>query len=132
MTEKNDLLYAIPGGLVSVGLKIDPCLTRTDRLVGHVIGYPGNLPEIYVELEVNFYLLRRLVGVRNDSSNQSDKIRKIDQGESLMINVGSKSTGCRVLNTNSKTVRLIELVFSFWMDIFPSFYEIRLVFDDFD
>lgn len=34
--EKNDLLYAVPGGLIGVGLKVDPTLTRTDRLVGHV------------------------------------------------------------------------------------------------
>lgn len=35
-TEKNDLLYAVPGGLIGVGLKVDPTLTRSDRLVGHV------------------------------------------------------------------------------------------------
>lgn len=34
--EKNDLLYAVPGGLIGVGLKVDPTLTRSDRLVGHV------------------------------------------------------------------------------------------------
>jgi len=34
--EQNDLLYAVPGGLIGVGLKVDPTLTRGDRLVGHV------------------------------------------------------------------------------------------------
>jgi len=34
--EKNDLIYAIPGGLIGVGLTIDPYLTRGDRLVGKV------------------------------------------------------------------------------------------------
>ena len=34
--EKNDLVYAIPGGLIGVGLTIDPYLTRGDRLVGKV------------------------------------------------------------------------------------------------
>ena len=34
--EKNDLLYAVPGGLIGVGLKVDPTLTRSDRLVGQV------------------------------------------------------------------------------------------------
>lgn len=103
-TEQNKLLYAIPGGLVAVGLKIDPYLTRSDRLIGQVLGYPGNLPDIYTELEVNFYLLRRLVGVRNESGDQSDKVRKIEKDETLMINVGPTSTGCKVLQTNSRTV----------------------------
>ena len=83
--EKNQLLYAIPGGLIGVRLKIDPFLTRADRLVGHVMGYPGSLPNIYVELEVKFYLLMRLVGVR--SNRESDRVTEIEKGETLMINV---------------------------------------------
>ena len=35
--EQNDLLYAAPGGLIGVGLKIDPSLTKSNRLVGNVI-----------------------------------------------------------------------------------------------
>lgn len=35
--EKNNLIYAVPGGLIGVGLTIDPFLTRGDRLVGRVI-----------------------------------------------------------------------------------------------
>ena len=34
--EQNDLMYAVPGGLIGVGTKIDPTLTRADRLVGQV------------------------------------------------------------------------------------------------
>jgi translation initiation factor 2 subunit 3 len=32
--EQNDLQYAVPGGLIGVGTKVDPTLTRGDRLVG--------------------------------------------------------------------------------------------------
>ena len=35
--ENNELLYAIPGGLIGVGLNVDPTLTRKDRLVGNVL-----------------------------------------------------------------------------------------------
>merc|ERR1711907_157594 len=52
--EKNALQYAVPGGLIGLGTKIDPTLTRTDRLVGNVIGDPGCLPDIFGELEINF------------------------------------------------------------------------------
>lgn len=39
--EKNNLIYAVPGGLIGVGLKIDPYLTRGDRLVGRVRKFLG-------------------------------------------------------------------------------------------
>lgn len=42
----------MPGGLIGVGLKVDPSLTRADKLVGQVLGHPGKLPEVYIELEV--------------------------------------------------------------------------------
>jgi len=62
--EQNPLQYAVPGGLIGVGTTVDPTLTRADRLVGQVLGQVGALPAVYVELEVNFFLLRRLLGVR--------------------------------------------------------------------
>src|SRR5699024_797891 len=62
--DQNDLQYAVPGGLIGVGTKIDPMLTRGDRMVGHVLGAVGTLPEMYVELEITCHLLRRLLGVR--------------------------------------------------------------------
>lgn len=34
--EKNQLKYAVPGGLIGVGTLLDPTLTRADRLVGQV------------------------------------------------------------------------------------------------
>ena len=34
--ESNALQYAVPGGLIGVGLTVDPTLTRADRLVGQV------------------------------------------------------------------------------------------------
>ena len=52
--EENDLLYAVPGGLIGCGLLLDPSITRNDRLVGCVMGYPGKLPDIYIEIEVNY------------------------------------------------------------------------------
>ena len=44
--------------------QVDPTLTRADRLVGQVLGEVGQLPDVYTELEINFFLLRRLLGVR--------------------------------------------------------------------
>ncbi|VEL27732.1 unnamed protein product, partial [Protopolystoma xenopodis] len=72
--EQNDLAYAVPGGLIGVGTKIDPQLCRADRLVGHVLGAVGSLPEIFIELEISFFLLRRLLGVRTDGDRKGAKV----------------------------------------------------------
>lgn len=49
-----------------VHVQVDPTLTRADRLVGQVLGEVGALPDVYTELEINFFLLRRLLGVRTE------------------------------------------------------------------
>jgi translation initiation factor 2 subunit 3 len=50
--EHNDLKFAVPGGLIGVGTKIDPTMCRADRLVGHVLSEVGKGMDIYTELEV--------------------------------------------------------------------------------
>lgn len=94
--EANDLQYAVPGGLVGIGLKIDPTLTRADRLVGQVLGLEGRVPDVFSELEVNFYLLRRLLGVKVDGDAKGARVAKLEKTETLMLNIGSTSIGGRV------------------------------------
>ena len=95
--EDNDLKFAVPGGLIGVGTKIDPTLTRADRLVGHVLGLRGNLPEVYSEVLIDFYLLRRLLGVKTSDGGKGAKVAKLEKNEMLLVNIGSTSTGGRVL-----------------------------------
>eukprot|EP01088_Endostelium_zonatum_P017704 TRINITY_DN5352_c0_g1_i2.p1 TRINITY_DN5352_c0_g1~~TRINITY_DN5352_c0_g1_i2.p1 ORF type:complete len:478 (+),score=122.21 TRINITY_DN5352_c0_g1_i2:109-1542(+) len=95
--ERNDLQFAVPGGLIGVGTKIDPTLCRGDRLVGQVLGEVNKLPDIYTELEVNFFLLRRLLGVQNSGDGKQGRVTKLAMGETLMVNIGSTSTGGRVI-----------------------------------
>ncbi|XP_073919580.1 eukaryotic translation initiation factor 2 subunit 3 isoform X1 [Castor canadensis] len=94
--EHNDLQYAAPGGLIGVGTKIDPTLCRADRMVGQVLGTVGALPEIFTELEISFFLLRRLLGVRTEGDKKAAKVQKLSKNEVLMVNIGSLSTGGRV------------------------------------
>ena len=119
--EHNDLAFAVPGGLIGVGTRIDPTLTRADRLVGQVAGDVGKLPEVFSELEISFFLLRRLLGVKSDPKAAADvvvaekgcgevkqaKIKKLIKGEILMVNIGSTSTGARIVSVKSDLAKMV-------------------------
>lgn len=94
--EQNDLQFAVPGGLIGVGTRIDPTLTRADRLVGQVLGLKGQLPAVFSEIEISYYLLRRLLGVKTSDGGKQAKVQKLAKGEILMVNIGSTATGGRV------------------------------------
>jgi len=94
--EQNDLQFAVPGGLIGVGTRIDPTLTRADRLVGQVLGIKGQLPDVFQEIEISYYLLRRLLGVKTSDGGKQAKVQKLSKNEILMVNIGSTSTGGRV------------------------------------
>lgn len=78
-SEQNPLQYAVPGGLIAIGTKIDPTLTRADRLVGQLLGEVDQLPQIFTEVEIEFFLLSRLLGVK-DADDRSGKVAKMAKG----------------------------------------------------
>lgn len=105
-TESNELQFAVPGGLIGVGTKIDPTLCRADRMVGQVLGAVGTLPMIFTELEISYFLLRRLLGVRTEGDKKGAKVQKLTKNEMLMVNIGSLSTGGRVLAVKADLAKI--------------------------
>lgn len=103
--ENNSLKFAVPGGLIGVGTRIDPTLCRADRLVGFVLGLKGKLPKIYTEIEVNYFLLRRLLGVKTADGKQA-KVAKLAKNEVLMVNIGSTATGAKVVAVKHDAAKL--------------------------
>lgn len=104
--EHNDLKFAVPGGLIGVGTRIDPTLCRADRLVGQVLGAKGNLPSVYIDLEINYFLLRRLLGVKSDEKGKTTKVSKLAKGEVLMVNIGSTAVGGKVMNVKADLAKI--------------------------
>lgn len=80
MAEDNELLYAVPGGLIGAGLLVDPSMTRNDHMVGNVLGAVGYLPDIFIEIDIKFHLLRSLLGMKKEAEGKSGtKIKKLSQ-----------------------------------------------------
>ncbi|KAJ7461158.1 P-loop containing nucleoside triphosphate hydrolase protein [Mycena latifolia] len=105
--ETNTLQFAVPGGLIGVGTRMDPMLCRADRLVGQVLGAVGTLPQVYTELEINLFLLRRLLGVKVDAQTHTHtKIAKLRRGDVLLVNIGCTCTGGRVLSVRADLARI--------------------------
>lgn len=103
--ESNDLKFAVPGGLIGVGMHVDPTLSRGDRLVGQVLGHKGQLPGVYAELEINFFLLRRLLGVTTVDGKLA-KVSKLVKNEVLMVNIGSNAEGAKVVAVKADVAKL--------------------------
>lgn len=76
-----------PGGLIAVGTKLDPALTKSDNLVGKIAGKPGTLPPVVSSISMETHLLERVVGTLEEQ-----KIEEIKSNEPLMLNVGTSTT----------------------------------------
>ena len=84
----NLLEHAKPGGLIGLGTKLDPSLTKGDSLIGHLVGRPGKLPEVLDEVELKVTLLDRVIGSEN-----MIKVTDLKHNERLLLVVGTEKTG---------------------------------------
>ncbi|CAJ37172.1 translation initiation factor IF-2 subunit gamma [Methanocella arvoryzae] len=78
---------ATPGGLLAVGTKLDPAMTKSDGMAGQVVGKPGTLPPVWQKFVMKTQLLDRVVGVSED-----EKVKPIATSEPLMLSVGTSMT----------------------------------------
>ncbi|WP_430515188.1 translation initiation factor IF-2 subunit gamma [Pyrococcus woesei] len=78
---------AYPGGLVGIGTKLDPYLTKGDLMAGNVVGKPGKLPPVWTDLRLEVHLLERVVG-----TEQELNVEPIKRKEILLLNVGTART----------------------------------------
>jgi len=54
-------------------------------MVGQVLGAVGALPDIFIELEISYFLLRRLLGVRTEGDKKGAKVREASVISSLVF-----------------------------------------------
>jgi translation initiation factor 2 subunit 3 len=96
-----NLKEAGPGGLLGMMTKLDPFLTKSDSLVGNLVGLPNELPETTYRLNLDVTLLERLVGTK-----ELNVITPIRQNEILMINAGTARSVGKVINTKKNLIEI--------------------------
>jgi translation initiation factor 2 subunit 3 len=90
-----------PGGLVAIATKLDPSMTRSDSLIGSVIGKPGTLPENSYNAKMEVNLFDTAVG-----SGDEIKVSSIQTGESLRLSIGTAPLLSKVTSVRGKTVEI--------------------------
>jgi translation initiation factor 2 subunit 3 len=75
------------GGLVGVGTKLDPSLTKADGLVGNVVGKAGALPLVLDQLKLEAHLFEQAIG-----TPELVKVDRIRANEPIVLNVGTSVT----------------------------------------
>lgn len=90
-----------PGGLVAIGTKLDPSMSRSDSLIGSVVGKPGTLPEISFNAKIATSLFDSTVGIADGT-----KVLPIQKGESLRLNVGTAPVLTKVTQVKSEQIEV--------------------------
>lgn len=86
---KLNLEEAGAGGLLGMMTNLDPSLTKSDGLVGNVVGLPDKLPQTMTSVNLELHLLERVVGAKEFAT-----VEPIKLNETLLINIGtSRSIG---------------------------------------
>ncbi|MBI2079140.1 translation initiation factor IF-2 subunit gamma [Candidatus Micrarchaeota archaeon] len=96
--ESEKLEEGFPGGLIAVGTKLDPSLTKSDALIGGVLGRIGELPEPFNVVKIKYELLKR-----TDVENPPLK-----QNEAVVVNVNT-TTNVGVIVELAKGIATIRL-----------------------
>ena len=82
-TGHEQLQTAKPGGLVGMGLEIDPALSKADSLVGCTIGLVGKLPPLLEEIKLKITPLARTMEIFPTG---------LGKDEPLVLGVGTNTT----------------------------------------
>jgi translation initiation factor 2 subunit 3 len=96
-----DVTEASPGGLLGVGTKLDPALTKSDALAGQVLGHKGKLPPVWDKIRCRVTLMERVVGATSELV-----IEPLKHHEPLMLSVGTAVTVGVVVSTKKDQVEI--------------------------
>ena len=90
-----------PGGLVAIGTNLDPSMTRSDSLIGSVIGKPGTLPENSTNAKLEVNLFDTAVGSAGEF-----KVASVQVGESLRLSIGTAPILSKVTSVRGEKIEV--------------------------
>ena len=82
-----EVKQAAPGGLIAMRTDLDPSVTKSDGLVGNVLGRVGTLPTTLDKVSLDVELFEKAVG-----TEQLVPVQKIKMNEPLVLNAGTAVT----------------------------------------
>jgi translation initiation factor 2 subunit 3 len=96
--ENESLEEARPGGLIALATDIDPTFTKSDGMVGNIIGREGEVPPAQSEIQVEYTMLKR-----------SDiEVQPLRENEPVVVNVHTY-TGVGIIKNLKKGIATIQL-----------------------
>jgi translation initiation factor 2 gamma subunit (eIF-2gamma)/translation initiation factor 2 beta subunit (eIF-2beta)/eIF-5 len=99
-SDTSKMEYALPGGLIGVCLDVDPSITKSNGMIGQMVGHIGTLPDVYNALKLDYEELKRY-----DKKDDTFK-----NNEVLLISVNSMNINCKVVvKKNSKKWIKVQL-----------------------
>ena len=96
--ENESLEEARPGGLIALATDIDPTFTKSDGMVGNIIGREGEVPPAQSEIQVEYTMLKR-----------SDiEVQPLRENELVVVNVHTYA-GVGIIKNLKKGIATIQL-----------------------
>jgi translation initiation factor 2 subunit 3 len=96
---KGQVTEAKSGGLVGLGTDLDPSLTKSDGLVGSVVGKTDTLPATLGKITLDIKLFQKVVG-----TELAVPVEKIRSNEALVLNIGTTVTSGLVSSAREDVV----------------------------
>ena len=90
-----------PGGLVAIGTKLDPTFTKSDSLIGSVVGKPGTLPKDIEDATIEVVLFDTAVGTA-----EMVKVEPVRTKEPIRVNIGTAAAIGNVTNVRDSKIEV--------------------------
>jgi translation initiation factor 2 subunit 3 len=90
-----------PGGLVAIGTKLDPTFTKSDSLIGSVVGKPGTLPKDVEDITIEVVLFDTAVGTA-----EMVKVEPLKAKEPIRVNIGTAAASGYVTNVKDSKIEV--------------------------
>ena len=90
-----------PGGLVAIGTQLDPTFTKSDSLIGSVVGKPGTLPRDIEDITMEIVLFDTAVGTA-----EMVKVEPLKAKEPIRVNLGTAAVIGNVTNVRDSKIEV--------------------------